>query len=96
MKTIKERKQDALLIAIIVGVFVALMTSIYLKDKANTRTTTGVYNNGTIITTDNNVWKVSNYNGISTKGTHKVTVKFDTKGTDSVLDDEIVEITEIR
>ena len=31
---------------------------------------------------------------ISTKGNHKVSVKFDTKGTDSVLDDEIVEIKE--
>lgn len=60
--------------------------------KANTRTINGTYNNGTIVTTDNNVWKVTNYNGISTKGNHKVSVKFDTKGTDSVLDDEIIEI----
>lgn len=34
--------------------------------------------------------------GISTNKSVKVSVKFDTKGTDSVLDDEIVEITEIR
>lgn len=64
------------------------------KAKVNTRTINGTYNNGTIVTTDNNVWKVTNYNGISTKGNHKVSVKFDTKGTDSVLDDEIVEIKE--
>lgn len=62
--------------------------------KVNTRTINGTYSNGTIVTTDNNVWKVTNYNGISTKGNHKVTIKFDTKGTDSVLDDEIVEIKE--
>ena len=92
MKTPKERKQDALAIAIIVGLFVALLTLVYQSSKANTRTINGTYNNGTITTTDGNVWKVSNYNGISTKGNHKVTVKFDTKGTDSVLDDEIIEI----
>lgn len=60
--------------------------------KVNTRTINGTYSNRTIVTTDNNVWKVTNYNGISTKGNHKVSVKFDTKGTDSVLDDEIIEI----
>lgn len=64
------------------------------SNKANTRTITGTYNNGTITTKDGNVWKVSNYNGISTNKSVKVTVKFDTKGTDSVLDDEIVEIKE--
>lgn len=62
--------------------------------KANTRTTTGTYSNGTITTKDGNIWKVSNYNGISTNKSVKVTVKFDTKGTDSVLDDEIIEIKE--
>ena len=62
------------------------------KAKVNTRTINGTYSNGTIVTTDNNVWKVTNYNGISTKGNHKVSVKFDTKGTDSVLDDEIIKI----
>lgn len=60
----------------------------------NTRTITGTYNNGTITTKDGNVWKVSNYNGIATNKSVKVSVKFDTKGTDSVLDDEIVEIKE--
>ena len=78
---------------VLVGV--ALIVAFYLIEP-NTRTINGTYNNGTIVTTDNNVWKVTNYNGISTKGNHKVTVKFDTKGTDSVLDDEIVEITEIK
>ena len=60
----------------------------------NTRTITGTYNNGTITTKDGNVWKVSNHNGISINKSVKISVKFDTKGTDSVLDDEIVEITE--
>lgn len=76
---------------VLVGV--ALIVAFYLIEP-NTRTINGTYNNGTIVTTDNNVWKVTNYNGINTKGNHKVSVKFDTKGTDSVLDDEIVEITE--
>lgn len=78
---------------VLVGV--ALIVAFYLIEQ-NTRTTNGTYSNGTIVTTDNNVWKVTNYNGISTKGNYKVSVKFDTKGTDSVLDDEIVKITEIR
>ena len=73
-----------------------LATMQNITDALSTRTTIGTYNNGTITTKDGNVWKVSNYNGISTKGNHKVTVKFDTKGTDSVLDDEIVEITEVK
>lgn len=67
-----------------------------LIDNIGTRTINGTYNNGTITTTDGNVWKVSNYNGIASKGNHKVTVKFDTKGTDSILDDEIVSITEVK
>lgn len=71
-----------------------LATMQNITDALSTRTTIGTYNNGTITTKDGNVWKVTNYNGISTKGNHKVSVKFDTKGTDSVLDDEIVEITE--
>lgn len=79
--------------AIILGLATILVNP-YFNNKANTRTITGTYSNGTIVTTDNNVWKVTNYNGISTKGNHKVSVKFDTKGTDSVLDDEIVEIKE--
>lgn len=67
---------------------------LYSVTIGNTRTTTGTYSNGTIETEDGNVWKVSNYNGIATNKTVKVTVKFDTKGTDSVLDDEIIEIKE--
>ena len=67
-----------------------------ITDALSTRTTIGTYNNGTITTKDGNVWKVTNYNGINTNKSVKVSVKFDTKGTDSVLDDEIVEITEIR
>lgn len=74
---------------VLVGV--ALIVAFYLIEP-NTCTINGTYSNGTIVTTDNNVWKVTNYNGISTKGNHKVSVKFDTKGTDSVLDDEIIEI----
>ena len=79
--------------AIILGLATILVNP-YFNNKANTRTTTGTYNNGTIETKDDNVWKVSNYNGINTKGNVKVTIKFDTKGTDSVLDDEIIEIKE--
>lgn len=81
---------------VIIGVVMVITMLIVLivADKANTRTTTGTYNNGTIETKDGNVWKVSNYNGINTKGNVKVTIKFDTKGTDSVLDDEIIEIKE--
>ena len=71
-----------------------LATMQNITDALSTRTTIGTYNNGTITTKDGNVWKVTNYNGISTKGNHKVSVKFDTKGTDSILDDEIVEIKE--
>ena len=76
---------------VLVGV--ALIVAFYLIEP-NTRTINGTYNNGTIVTTDNNVWKVTNYNGISTNKSVKVSVKFDTKGTDSVLDDEIIEIKE--
>lgn len=75
------------------SLMIVAVVAFYLIEP-NTRTTNGTYSNGTIVTTDNNVWKVTNYNGISTKGNHKVSVKFDTKGTDSVLDDEIVEIKE--
>ncbi|MEF2568503.1 MAG: hypothetical protein U0M46_06270 [Anaerostipes hadrus] len=71
-----------------------LATMQNITDALSTRTTIGTYNNGTITTKDGNVWKVSNHNGISTNKSVKVSVKFDTKGTDSVLDDEIVEITE--
>lgn len=73
-----------------------LATMQNITDALSTRTTIGTYNNGTITTKDGNVWKVTNYNGINTNKSVKVSVKFDTKGTDSVLDDEIVEITEIR
>lgn len=81
---------------VIIGVVMVITMLIVLivADKANTRTTTGTYSNGTITTKDGNIWKVSNYNGISTNKSVKVTVKFDTKGTDSVLDDEIIEIKE--
>lgn len=94
---------NAVVFAGIVGLIITLITLIVLayyapepdnKARTTTRTTIGTYNNGTITTKDGNVWKVTNYNGISTKGNHKVTIKFDTKGTDSVLDDEIVEIKE--
>ena len=71
-----------------------LATMQNITDALSTRTTIGTYNNGTITTKDGNVWKVSNHNGISTNKSVKVSVKFDTKGTDSVLDDGIVEITE--
>lgn len=79
--------------AIILGLATILVNP-YFNNKANTRTTTGTYNNGIITTKDGNVWKVSNHNGIATNKSVKVSVKFDTKGTDSVLDDEIVEIKE--
>lgn len=85
-----------LIIGVVMMIWGTLATMQNITDALSTRTTIGTYNNGTITTKDGNVWKVSNYNGISTKGNHKVTVKFDTKGTDSVLDDEIVKITEIR
>lgn len=83
-----------LIIGVVMMIWGTLATMQNITDALSTRTTIGTYSNGTIVTTDNNVWKVTNYNGISTKGNHKVSVKFDTKGTDSVLDDEIVEITE--
>ena len=92
----------AVVVAGIVGLIMTLITLIVLayyapepdnKTSTTTRTTTGTYNNGTITTKDGNVWKVSNYNG---NKSIKVSVKFDTKGTDSVLDDEIVEIKEVN
>lgn len=85
-----------LIIGVVMMIWGTLATMQNITDALSTRTTIGTYNNGTITTKDGNVWKVTNYNGISTKGNHKVTIKFDTKGTDSVLDDEIVKITEIR
>lgn len=83
-----------LIIGVVMMIWGTLATMQNITDALSTRTTIGTYNNGTITTKDGNVWKVSNHNGISTKGNHKVTIKFDTKGTDSVLDDEIVEIKE--
>lgn len=83
-----------LIIGVVMMIWGTLATMQNITDALSTRTTIGTYNNGTITTKDGNVWKVTNYNGISTKGNHKVSVKFDTKGTDSVLDDEIVEIKE--
>lgn len=83
-----------LIIGVVMMIWGTLATMQNITDALSTRTTIGTYNNGTITTKDGNVWKVTNYNGISTKGNYKVSVKFDTKGTDSVLDDEIVEITE--
>lgn len=85
-----------LIIGVVMMIWGTLATMQNITDALSTRTITGTYNNGTITTKDGNVWKVSNYNGISTKGNHKVTIKFDTKGTDSVLDDEIVKITEVK
>lgn len=85
-----------LIIGVVMMIWGTLATMQNITDALSTRTTIGTYNNGTITTKDGNVWKVTNYNGISTKGNYKVSVKFDTKGTDSVLDDEIVKITEIR
>lgn len=83
-----------LIIGVVMMIWGTLATMQNITDALSTRTITGTYNNGTITTKDGNVWKVSNHNGINTKGNHKVSVKFDTKGTDSVLDDEIIEITE--
>lgn len=85
-----------LIIGVVMMIWGTLATMQNITDALSTRTTIGTYNNGTITTKDGNVWKVTNYNGISTNKSVKVSVKFDTKGTDSVLDDEIVEITEIR
>lgn len=85
-----------LIIGVVMMIWGTLATMQNITDALSTRTTIGTYNNGTITTKDENVWKVSNHNGISTNKSVKVSVKFDTKGTDSVLDDEIVEITEIR
>lgn len=83
-----------LIIGVVMMIWGTLATMQNITDALNTRTTIGTYNNGTITTKDGNVWKVTNYNGISTNKSVKVSVKFDTKGTDSVLDDEIVEIKE--
>ena len=83
-----------LIIGVVMMIGGTLATMQNITDALSTRTTIGTYNNGTITTKDGNVWKVTNYNGISTNKSVKVSVKFDTKGTDSVLDDEIVEITE--
>lgn len=93
MKKIKAFLKDRTIEIIGCSLMIVAVVGCYLIGP-NTRTINGTYSNGTIVTTDNNVWKVTNYNGISTKGNHKVSVKFDTKGTDSVLDDEIVEIKE--
>lgn len=83
-----------LIIGVVMMIWGTLATMQNITDALSTRTTIGTYNNGTITTKDGNVWKVTNYNGISTNKSVKVTIKFDTKGTDSVLDDEIVEIKE--
>lgn len=83
-----------LIIGVVMMIWGTLATMQNITDALSTRTTIGTYNNGTITTKDGNVWKVTNYNGISTNKSVKVSVKFDTKGTDSVLDDEIVEIKE--
>ena len=83
-----------LIIGVVMMIWGTLATMQNITDALSTRTTIGTYNNGTITTKDGNVWKVSNHNGISTNKSVKVSVKFDTKGTDSVLDDEIVEVTE--
>jgi hypothetical protein len=83
-----------LIIGVVMMIWGTLATMQNITDALSTRTITGTYNNGTITTKDGNVWKVTNYNGISTNKSVKVSVKFDTKGTDSVLDDEIVEIKE--
>ena len=83
-----------LIIGVVMMIWGTLATMQNITDALSTRTTIGTYNNGTITTKDGNVWKVSNHNGISTNKSVKVSVKFDTKGTDSVLDGEIVEITE--
>ena len=83
-----------LIIGVVMMIWGTLATMQNITDALSTRTTISTYNNGTITTKDGNVWKVSNHNGIATNKSVKVTVKFDTKGTDSVLDDEIVEIKE--
>lgn len=83
-----------LIIGVVMMIWGTLATMQNITDALSTRTTIGTYNNGTITTKDGNVWKVSNHKGISTNKSVKVTIKFDTKGTDSVLDDEIVEIKE--
>lgn len=83
-----------LIIGVVMMIWGTLATMQNITDALSTRTTIDTYNNGTITTKDGNVWKVSNHNGIATNKSVKVTVKFDTKGTDSVLDDEIVEIKE--
>lgn len=83
-----------LIIGVVMMIWGTLATMQNITDALSTRTTIGTYNNGTITTKDGNVWKVSNHNGIATNKSVKVSVKFDTKGTDSVLDDEIVEIKE--
>ena len=95
MKKIKAFLKDRTIEIIGCSLMIVAVVGCYLIGP-NTRTITGTYNNGTITTKDGNVWKVSNHNGIATNKSVKVSVKFDTKGTDSVLDDEIVEITEIR
>lgn len=94
MKSREEKVSDIKAIIFIIALFGIIFLIGYFGNKTRYRTTTGTYNNGTITTKDGNVWKVSNYNGISTNKSVKVSVKFDTKGTDSVLDDEIVEIKE--
>ena len=83
-----------LIIGVVMMIWGTLATMQNITDALSTRTTIGTYNNGTITTKDGNVWKVTNYNGISTKGNHKVSVNFYTKANDSILDDEIVEIKE--
>lgn len=83
-----------LIIGVVMMIWGTLATMQNITDALSTRTTIGTYNNGTITTKDGNIWKVSNHNGIATNKSVKVTIKFDTKGTDSVLDDEIVEIKE--
>lgn len=90
----KLKSTILLIIGVVMMIWGTLATMQNITDALSTRTTIGTYNNGTITTKDGNVWKVSNHNGISTNKSVKVSVKFDTKGTDSVLDDEIVEITE--
>lgn len=100
MKTKRDNTSTILEMTAMVFLSIVLILTLvfpYVRNKTpkvNTRTITGTYNNGTITTKDGNVWKVSNHNGISTNKSVKVTIKFDTKGTDSVLDDEIVKITE--
>lgn len=94
MKSREEKVSDIKAIIFIIALFGIIFLIGYFGNKTRYRTITGTYSNGTITTKDGNVWKVSNYNGISTNKSIKVSVKFDTKGTDSVLDDEIIEIKE--